>query len=471
MDIFALGLDFKGEPIFPGLAETDFARSLVNTLDGNISDLRNIAGATMEGVSYRGEVTRETEDPADPTTAGWTYLVNGGDARRDDIAAIMAPLARHRNMVNDQVPLLYNGEPPDEWFNWMTDNYFGLYLDNREIPAYILIVGGPEQIPFRFQSLLDVSANVGRIDFDTLEELEQYVAKLIRIETADDPLVTRDAVLFGPDGGITDPTFFSCKYMVEPIARYMEDDLGFTPHTLLRDDATKAKLLDTLGSLTPAIVYTASHGLGATSEPHDVQRRYNGAICCQHSGPLDLNALFCADDIPVDRPFLEGSVFFQFACFGYGTPAKSDYAHWLDGVPETYTGTDFVAALPKKLLAHPRGPVAYIGHMDTAFLHAFADPNAPHALDRWHTRIAPFVTAVEDLLGVRPSGLAMKDLNERFNIANMIITNTYDRIRRGNFQWTEERETRFVDTWITRGDAQNYMVLGDPAAHLRIPAP
>ncbi|MGZ9190290.1 MAG: hypothetical protein ACXW39_09570, partial [Nitrospira sp.] len=29
--------------------------------------------------------------------------------------------------------------------------------------------------------------------------------------------------------------------------------------------------------------------------------------------------------IPANEPFLEGAVFFQFACYGYGTPAQSDY--------------------------------------------------------------------------------------------------------------------------------------------------
>ncbi len=37
---------------------------------------------------------------------------------------------------------------------------------------------------------------------------------------------------------------------------------------------------------------------------------------------------------------------------------------------------DFVAALPKRLLAHPRGPIAYAGHRDTAWRHGFADAPA-----------------------------------------------------------------------------------------------
>ena len=123
-----------------------------------------------------------------------------------------------------------------------------------------------------------------------------------------------------------------------------------------------------------------------------------------------------------------------------------------------------------RLLAHPRGPVAFVGHLDTAFLHGFADAANPHSLDRWHNRIAPFKTAIDRLLGVQPSGLAMEDMNRRYAVCNALLTNTYDRQRRHEVQWTKVLQERFLDCWITRSDAQNYMVLGDPAARLRIPA-
>ena len=52
---------------------------------------------------------------------------------------------------------------------------------------------------------------------------------------------------------------------------------------------------------------------------------------------------------------------------------------------------------------------------------------------------------------------------------NALLTNTFDRIQRGTMQWTTASQSRFLDSWIIRGDAQNYMVFGDPAARLRIP--
>jgi hypothetical protein len=210
------------------------------------------------------------------------------------------------------------------------------------------------------------------------------------------------------------------------------------------------------------------HGRGGAGEPFDVQKSLNGALCCQHdAGDAPENWLFTADDVPLDEPFLEGAIFFQFACFGYRTPAESDFSHWLRR-PELHTTADFVSALPKRLLAHPKGPIAFVGHLDTAWLHGFADPSDPYILDRWHPRIEPFVRAVDILLKVQPAGLAMAAMSKRYDIGNALLTSTVDRLQRGKIQITPEFHARLVDAFITRNDAQNYFVFGDPAVRLRI---
>jgi len=466
--IMGMGLDLSGQALFKTMEENAVAKGLLSKMEVNAKDIASLTRTTTEAVSYRGEVARVLIDPGDPRAAGWTYLVNSADPKLDRLKEILKPLAAHRSMSAPLKPLLYKGEPSDEWFTWLHDNYYAMELEGEKVPQYILIVGGPEQVPFRFQSILDAVANVGRVDFDTLDDLKHYVDKVIRIETAQEPVVTDEAVLFAPDGGLSDPTYFSREYMVKPLAGHIKDELGFKVHAITGDDATKGNLLVAMSAKKPALIYTASHGLGAMNEPFETQKRLNGAICCQHAGALTMDAILSAEDIPLNKPFLEGSVFFQFACFGYGTPAQSDYTHWLKGMPEKYTEKDFTAALPKRLLAHPRGPIAFIGHLDTAFLHGFADAEEPHTLDRWHTRISPFVHAVNKLLQVQPPGLAMNDMNTRYSVCNALITNTYDRQRRGTLNWTETLERRFLDNWITRSDAQNYMILGDPAACLRI---
>lgn len=469
MDIIGLGLDPDRNLLFGPQNESVVADALIGALERNALALKNLTRTTSDAVSYRSEAKRKILDVGDPRVAGWTFLVNEQDPSVAAIKAMLRPLAELRGMSDPDRPLVYRGESQDEWFEWLHEEYLGRALEGGRAPQYILLVGNPQQIPFGLQSVLATLASVGRLDFESLEHLGNYVAKLLRLETGPAPVVEREALFFAPDAGYPDPTYFSRKYMAEPLAEHVRGKLGVATQTILGEAATKTAMRSALHGRRPALIYTASHGLGAIRESSETQRRFNGAICCQSVGPFTRDALFGADDVPLEEPFLEGAIFFQFACFGYGTPAESDYAHWLGGLPQRYTDMDFVAALPKKLLAHPRGPIIYIGHLDTAFLHAFADVEAPEILGRWHTRIAPFVQAVNELLAVQPSGLAMQDLSERYSLCNALITGTYDRERRGRLKWTAELKTQFLDRWITRGDAQNYMVFGDPAARLRLP--
>jgi hypothetical protein len=469
MTILGLGMDMNGGLLFPPIDEKDALKSLQRSLERNASALRSQSVLNTRGFSFRGEAQRRVKDVGDPREAGWTFLVAENDPRRASIVEIMKPLAVHRGMKDPSAPLIFGGEADDRWGDWLQDKYWAAELEGSKAPAYVLLVGDPARLPFRLQSLMDTVANVGRLDFDSPTDLEAYVKKVVRLETAPDPAVKREVIVFATDGGPNDPTHYSRQHMAEPLSNHIQETLGFRVTSLIAADASKTKLQAALEASQPALVYTASHGLGQTGRPLAEQKRFNGALCCQSSGPLTLNELFCAEDVPSNRPFLEGAVFFQFACFGGGTPAQSDYTHWLEGVPENYADEDFVAALPKRLLAHPRGPVAFVGHLDTAWMHGFTDAASPDILERWHNRMAPFVHAIDEILSVQPAALGMQMMNDRYTTTNAILSGTYDRQRRGTLTWTDELAARFIDTWIIRSDAQNYMVLGDPAARLRIP--
>jgi hypothetical protein len=469
MTIMAFGKKMSGELLFKAVDEQKFVQTLVAALERNAPSLQALAESTTRGVTFRGEIGRRVKDAGDPLLAGWTFLVAKNDPRRAEITEILKPLAKHRGMEDPSAPLVFEAETQDSWGDWLQENYYARELEGKKVPQYVLMVGGPDLLPFHFQSLMDTIANVGRLEFDSLATFKQYVEKVIRLESTQDPVVKKEAILFAPDGGMNDPTYFSREYMVKPLNDHIKKQLNYQTTALMGDNATKQKLVKAFLGGRPALVYTASHGLGLTGDPIDQQKRYNGAICCQARGQLTAQDLFCADDVPIDKPFLEGAVFFQFACYGYGTPAQSDYAHWLDNVPQKYADADFIAALPKRLVGHPRGPIAYVGHLDTAFLHGFTDQNDPHIMERWHARIQPFLHAVNQLLEVQPSGLAMEDMNKKYSVYNVMLNSVYDRLKRGTFKWTPEAERRFVDTWMIRSDAQNYMIFGDPAARLRIP--
>ena len=84
--------------------------------------------------------------------------------------------------------------------------------------------------------------------------------------------------------------------------------------------------------------------------------------------------------------------------------------------------------------------------------------------------MTPYKKAVDTLLACQPAGLAMSDMNKRFDYANAQLTLTFDKMMRRRLEMTPALRQQLANTFIFRSDAQNYLVFGDPAARLRIPA-
>ena len=120
------------------------------------------------------------------------------------------------------------------------------------------------------------------------------------------------------------------------------------------------------------------------------------------------------------------------------------------------------------MLSNPEGPIAYVGHVDTAWLHGFWDPKDRMIANRWSTRIFPFKSAVEQLLKSQPVGYAMNPMHEEFNIGNHTLSQAM-LLKAKKIPLSAPFKSNLVNTFIKRSDAQNYLILGDPAVRLKIP--
>ncbi len=409
-------------------------------------------------------------DRGDPSSAGWSVVVATGDAKADGVIEALDPLIRHRGAAATDV-LRYPGGDELDRANWIDEVYLGMKGDR---PRYLLLAGDPTHLPFDLQaSLASAGASVGRVDFDNNEELSAYVSKVIAHENAPDPPSEAEAIIFATDGGRSDATYYSARYLAHPLAAAIATDSRFTVRSLIGADATKAALSESFARRA-GLVFTASHGMMATpADGLSVQFRVNGAWCCQQApGQAVEDWLLTGEELPASDPIWPGAVVVQFACWGYGTPATSNFDHWMAGVGRTTAEHPFVAAIPKRLLANPRGPIGYVGHVDTAWLHGFDDPAHPDPEGVYHPRLEPMRSLVERALLERTAaGYGLAELVDRADSIASEVSNLTNRLRQKGQTIADLDSTgraKLADRMIRRNDAMWFLFFGDPGVRIRV---
>jgi hypothetical protein len=211
----------------------------------------------------------------------------------------------------------------------------------------------------------------------------------------------------------------------------------------------------------PAVLFSATHGMGGWKPGDPDQEARQGALLCQDWKGVGSVAppehYFAASDLGADAQ-VRGLVAFFFACYGAGTPKVDPYVHEPGQPPPTVAPQPFVAALPKALLSHPQGgALAVVGHIDRAWGFSFLSMTSQPLLN-------PFQNALGWILLGKPIGFAMKDFNEKYAVLSAGLSAMLEKVGWGMAVPHE----KLAIEWLQRNDAQNYVVLGDPAVRLHV---
>jgi hypothetical protein len=467
-ELIANGIDRRGRyllPPVPPAVLAAFASGQPVDPDTVTTLMEKHAAATAQHYGVLGDET-------DLSQAGWGLMFAADD--KDRVPAMEVALAPLIERRREQAGERYYGSRPSMLFR-STDtknSYLARHqmgpgpVDPAKLPYYLLIVGSPAKIPFRFQCLLDVQFAVGRLHFDgtgqqMLDSLERYARAVVAAEKQrEDPqsVPKLTAAFFGVRNNLDIATALSCSDLVSPLATELAGDQpAWTIASTLADTATKSALRAMLGGdATPAFLFTASHGWGLPAEDgkFDPQMQaYQGAIVCSDwpgvNNEVTTGHVFAADDL-ANAGSLAGLVAFCFACFGGGTPRLDDFS--AAAQTSAIAPEEFVAALPQRMLAHPKGPaLAVVGHVDRAWTHSFSWG----AVDERTV----FRRAIGRLMKGIPLGAAMEDFNFRYAEISTLIAEELQAVRFG----ATPNEQLLANYWIANSDARNYVVLGDPA--------
>ncbi len=348
-------------------------------------------------------------------------------------------------------------------------------LDPEIVPYYLLLVGPPDLIPFEFQYLLGVEYAMGRLAFDKAEDYERYARSTVAYEGAKSVPNAREIAYWGTRH-LGDPaTNLSASMLVDPLANGVAGSAGSLKQAIntvvgydrklnLGEDATKANLLQALhGPKPPAMLFTASHGM-AFRPDQAAQAANQGALLCQDwpgFGNVRAEHFLAAADI-ADDANVNGTVALMFACFGAGTPDADQFLMDLSqaGKAPPLAPQPFVAALPCRLLAHPNGSaLAVIGHVDRAWGFSI---QAPKVAD---PQIGTFRNGIGDILSGVPVGHAMCGrFGAKFaELSALLLSATSPTAPAAMRLGDRDLVTR----WLERNDAQNFVLLGDPAVRIR----
>ncbi len=402
-------------------------------------------------------------DPCDLASAGWGVLFAPGVGA--GVKEAIKPLLELRREQAARVyPSYYveetyqSGQSKEDFLAEMGAGFGPANPEN--LPYYLLIVGDPKTLPFRFQYELDVQYAVGRIHFDRDEDYASYAESVVAVEkgTARRP---KRLTFFGVSH---DPaTERAVEHLMKPLAdSVLRGRNGWEQDLLLGEAASKAELERLLsGRETPAILFTSSHGL--KYEPEDERQQSNqGALLCQdwpgrspEEGPVDPAHYFSAHDLKPGTD-LTGLLAIHFACYSAGTPELDNFSISALSKPQRVAPYPFVSALGKRLLSC--GALAILGHIDRAWDFSF-DVSGTQG-----SEIDTFDSTLKTLLDGEPVGAATEYVNQRYadlsvRLSNLLIDQAE---LRGSSKSLLARIKR------ANNDARNYVVVGDPAVRLPV---
>lgn len=429
-----------------------------------------IEGLKKEKRQLEEKGVKEGVDPTNLAQAGWGVIFGTPESLTPQIKEALAPLLDLRRDRTEHFSVYEEGRgyrPDTTARDFLAAHGAKLAspVDPEKVPYYLLIVGSPEEVPYRFQYQLDVQYAVGRLDFGAdVEAYANYARSVVAAEKGEARAAPR-AAFFGVANPEDSATELSAKRLVRPLYENLKERYShWQMDAIMRDEATKDRLLRLIGGPeTPTFLFTASHGMEFPRE-NSRQVPHQGALLCYDwpgpnawRGNIPQDFYLAGDDL-TDAADLRGLIAFFFACYGAGTPLYDEYSRQVfKERPEVIAKRAFTAALPRAMLSLSRGALAVVGHVERAWGASFTGP-------RQSEQITVFESAVERLLKGHPVGSAM----EYFDSYHAALSTQLTQQLESGDLGPKYDPYDLASMWTANNDARGYVIVGDPAACLPV---
>lgn len=380
-------------------------------------------------------------DPHDLRQTGWGVIIP--ESAQPGLREVLQPLLAERKRQAGSLFKVLSYRKGDSARRFLEDRLGQApgVIDPRKAPYYLLLVGGPDDIPFEVQYQLSIGHAVGRIFFEDLRGYRRYASAVVQSERS---LGTpRRFTLFSVERENDVATQRLKEHLVAPLAERLNGSVAPWQLDVWGSERADKQNLSRLlgGDATPGVLLTACHGLRVpfgAPEQNDLQ----GALVCQDS-------LFTADDVSSNAQ-LRGLIAFLMACYGAGTPMGDSFEHG-----QILAQRPFLAALPQSLLS--RGALAVLGHVDRGWTMSFS------WLLQGQIREAAsnFEEVLRGLLTGERLGHALRPLYRRYAALAAHAAPSVERKLAG--EEVDLQELQLLHMAIN--DARNFVLLGDPAVY------
>jgi hypothetical protein len=334
----------------------------------------------------------------------------------------------------------------------MAQGNFGIY----GLPKYLLILGGPDEVPWRIQFQLNARRYVGRVPL-TGTDLDNYIAHLTRGWRQSDMQVDH-TVVWSTDYGYPDITELMANVIAKPIhSKYAQNSrIGAKAVLLNSASATRANLTNTLKTNRPGLIVSTSHGMIGPLQHPEIIPEQLGSLVDQNRQVLDSVQLMQSW-----QP--NGAIWYAHACCSAGTNgagrltdlAKSDTSlrHTLEALSKV---APTMAPLPVRLLAAKEPARAFIGHVEPTFDITLRDGKTGELFTD------PILDSLyQQLLQESPVGFAMHYLMEPLAGVYSSYMNT-----KGDFKASESDYADLLNYSLRGFDLEGTVLFGDPTVKL-----